>query len=125
MSNLVSVASAPLPGLVVLVADDLTGQGYDDKSAGALMAHRTRRILTGTKKQTAAVYDGSFGAKDIAAMVGAGIIPASDAYVTGEHKNDTNGTAALIAKAKKAGRSFAPCGTNGGTSRGFELPSFS
>ena len=116
--SLVSIQSAPLPGLVVLVQDDLTSQGYNDLSAGALMAHRTRRILTGTKKKQAAVYDGSFGEKDLAAMVAAGIIPAegpNGAYVPGEHKNDTNGTAAVIAKLGRERRMELHSGKKGAT----------
>lgn len=123
-----TIASAPLANLVVLTQADLTAQGIPQGTARSLMAHRTRRILTGQpgrkggKGTPGAVHAGEFGAQDLKAMVAAGIIPQGDYPAAAK----SNGTAKAIAAAKAKGRTFAPCNADKGSGGvAFTLPSFS
>jgi hypothetical protein len=107
-----TIGNIPLPSLVCLRAEDLTRQGLSNGSAGAIMAHRSRRVVK-------LLAGGSFNKQDLTAMEKAGVIPAGHGYPTG--KTGT-GTAAAIAKVTAKGWTLAPvaAGKNGGVS--FTVP---
>jgi hypothetical protein len=61
------IGSIPWPDLIAVSRASLLAQGYSPESAGALLAHRTRRIQR-------AVHDGTFTPAQVAALGDAGVI---------------------------------------------------
>src|SRR5690242_15565880 len=61
------IAAIPWTDLIAVNREDLLEQGYSSTSAGALLAHRTRRLKR-------AAQDGTFSAAQLTALREAGVL---------------------------------------------------